>query len=67
MAGGARAEGDRPWLGKEREGSFSLRRVFNIWVSLAAVLCTFKLAYIFYNQNLHEEAGSVHELFCKRL
>ncbi|NXW10706.1 ESPL1 protein, partial [Fregetta grallaria] len=27
--------------------------------------CTFKLAYIFYNQNLHEEASSVCELFCK--
>ncbi|NWH55627.1 ESPL1 protein, partial [Fregata magnificens] len=31
------------------------------------VLCTFKLAYIFYNQNLYEEASSVCELFCKRL
>ncbi|NXX57412.1 ESPL1 protein, partial [Scopus umbretta] len=31
------------------------------------VLCTFKLAYIFYNQNLHEEASSVCELLCKRL
>ncbi|XP_064330418.1 separin isoform X1 [Phalacrocorax carbo] len=31
------------------------------------VLCTFKLAYIFYNQNLHEEASSVSELFCKGL
>ncbi|NXC43724.1 ESPL1 protein, partial [Penelope pileata] len=29
--------------------------------------CTFKLAYIFYNQNLHEEASSISELFCKRL
>ncbi|XP_052666207.1 separin [Harpia harpyja] len=31
------------------------------------VSCTFKLAYIFYNQNLHEEASSVCELLCKRL
>ncbi|XP_031458631.1 separin isoform X2 [Phasianus colchicus] len=29
--------------------------------------CTFKLAYIFYSQNLHKEAGSISELFCKRL
>ncbi|NXI66316.1 ESPL1 protein, partial [Anseranas semipalmata] len=29
--------------------------------------CTFKLAYIFYNQNLHEEAASISELFCKKL
>uniref|UniRef100_A0A8B9NR50 separase n=1 Tax=Accipiter nisus TaxID=211598 RepID=A0A8B9NR50_9AVES len=31
------------------------------------VSCTFKLAYIFYNQNLHEEASSVCELLCKWL
>ncbi|XP_009878391.1 PREDICTED: separin, partial [Charadrius vociferus] len=31
------------------------------------VSCAFKLAYIFYNQNLHEEASSVCELFCERL
>ncbi|XP_009705871.1 PREDICTED: separin-like, partial [Cariama cristata] len=31
------------------------------------VSCAFKLAYIFYNQNLHEEASSVCELLCKRL
>ncbi|NXL68697.1 ESPL1 protein, partial [Chordeiles acutipennis] len=31
------------------------------------VSCTFKLAYIFYNQNLHEEASSICELLCKRL
>ncbi|KAM9177083.1 separin [Mergus octosetaceus] len=30
-------------------------------------LCTFKLAYIFYNQNLHEEASSISELFCRML
>ncbi|XP_074670026.1 separin isoform X2 [Strix aluco] len=29
--------------------------------------CTFKLAYIFYNQNLHQEASSVCELFCQSL
>ncbi|NXV25073.1 ESPL1 protein, partial [Cepphus grylle] len=29
--------------------------------------CTFKLGYIFYNQNLHEEASAVCELFCARL
>ncbi|XP_021238121.1 separin isoform X2 [Numida meleagris] len=29
--------------------------------------CTFKLAYIFYNQNLHEEACSISELFCRKL
>ncbi|NXE16903.1 ESPL1 protein, partial [Lophotis ruficrista] len=29
--------------------------------------CTFKLAYIFYTQNLHEEASSVCEPLCKRL
>ncbi|XP_075301770.1 separin isoform X2 [Opisthocomus hoazin] len=29
--------------------------------------CAFKLAYIFYSQNLHEEASSVCQLFCKRL
>ncbi|XP_040395535.1 separin isoform X4 [Cygnus olor] len=29
--------------------------------------CTFKLAYIFYNQNLHKEASSVSELFCQTL
>ncbi|NXK00795.1 ESPL1 protein, partial [Corythaixoides concolor] len=28
------------------------------------VSCMFKLAYIFYNQSLHEEAASVCELFC---
>lgn len=27
----------------------------------------FKLAYIFYSQNLHEEATSVCELFCEKL
>ncbi|NWH62503.1 ESPL1 protein, partial [Geococcyx californianus] len=31
------------------------------------VSCAFKLAYIFYNQNLYEEASSICELFCKRL
>ncbi|CAM9940364.1 unnamed protein product [Bubo scandiacus] len=31
------------------------------------VSCTFKLAYIFYNQNLHQEASSVCELFCQSL
>ena len=50
-----------------RVGSCSPPHVFNIWVSLAAVSCTFKLAYLFYNQNLHEEASSVCELFCERL
>ncbi|XP_035169202.1 separin, partial [Oxyura jamaicensis] len=29
--------------------------------------CTFKLAYIFYNQNLHEEAISISKLFCQML
>ncbi|NXX14377.1 ESPL1 protein, partial [Podargus strigoides] len=29
--------------------------------------CAFKLGYIFYNQNLPEEAGSVCEEFCERL
>ncbi|XP_010221153.1 PREDICTED: separin, partial [Tinamus guttatus] len=29
--------------------------------------CTFKLAYIFYSQNLHEEVASLSTLFCKRL
>ncbi|KAM6039050.1 separin isoform 2-T2 [Chlamydotis macqueenii] len=29
--------------------------------------CTFKLAYIFYNQNLHKEASSICEPLCKRL
>ncbi|XP_071585533.1 separin isoform X1 [Heliangelus exortis] len=29
--------------------------------------CTFRLAYIFYNQNLHKEASSVCEIFCKGL
>ncbi|XP_040510871.2 LOW QUALITY PROTEIN: separin isoform X1 [Gallus gallus] len=29
--------------------------------------CTFKLAYVFYSQNLHKEASSVSELFCQRL
>ncbi|XP_062453073.1 separin [Rhea pennata] len=29
--------------------------------------CTFKLAYIFYSQNLHEEATSLSELLCRRL
>lgn len=33
----------------------------------ATALCTFKLAYIFYNQNLHEEASSISELFCRML
>lgn len=32
-----------------------------------AASCTFKLGYIFYNQNLHEEASAVCELFCARL
>ncbi|NXN65624.1 ESPL1 protein, partial [Himantopus himantopus] len=31
------------------------------------VSCAFKLAYIFYNQNLHKEASSICELFCERL
>ncbi|XP_026723096.1 separin, partial [Athene cunicularia] len=31
------------------------------------VWCTFKLAYIFYNQNLHQEASSVCKLFCQSL
>lgn len=67
MAGGARAEGDGRQLDREREGSFSLHHIFNIQLSLVAVSCTFKLAYIFYNQNLHEEASSVCELLCKWL
>ncbi|NXH15265.1 ESPL1 protein, partial [Bucco capensis] len=29
--------------------------------------CTFHLAYIFYNHNLHQEASSVCELFCESL
>ncbi|KAM6289136.1 LOW QUALITY PROTEIN: separin [Aegotheles albertisi] len=29
--------------------------------------CTFRLAYIFYNQSLHQEAASICELFCTRL
>ncbi|XP_072214309.1 separin [Excalfactoria chinensis] len=29
--------------------------------------CAFKLTYIFYSQNLHKEASSISELFCKRL
>ena len=33
----------------------------------SAASCTFKLAYIFYNQNLHQEASSVCELFCQSL
>ncbi|KAK4807355.1 hypothetical protein QYF61_014886 [Mycteria americana] len=65
VAGGAGVEGDCPWLDKEEE-SFSLHRVFNSWVLLAAVSCTFKLAYIFYNQNLYEEASFICELFCKK-
>lgn len=59
--------GDSPWLAEGEEGSFSLHHVFNVWVSLAAVSCTFKLAYIFYSQNLHEEASSICKLLCKRL
>ncbi|NXW51490.1 ESPL1 protein, partial [Nyctiprogne leucopyga] len=31
------------------------------------VSCTFKLAYIFYNQSLHEEASSICELLCQQL
>ncbi|XP_030366174.1 separin, partial [Strigops habroptila] len=31
------------------------------------VSCTFKLAYIFYSQNLHEEASSICEPLCKGL
>jgi len=50
-----------------RGGSFSRCHVFNTWVSPAAASCAFKLAYIFYSQNLHEEASSVCQLFCKRL
>ncbi|XP_053907687.1 separin isoform X1 [Cuculus canorus] len=37
-------------------------RYLNVTVS-----CAFKLAYIFYNQNLHKEASSLCELLCKRL
>ncbi|XP_065515782.1 separin isoform X3 [Lathamus discolor] len=33
----------------------------------ATVSCTFKLAYIFYSQNLHEEASSICEPLCKGL
>ncbi|XP_040437081.1 separin isoform X1 [Falco naumanni] len=29
--------------------------------------CTFKLAYIFYNQNLHKEASSICDIFCTSL
>ncbi|NXK57046.1 ESPL1 protein, partial [Chauna torquata] len=29
--------------------------------------CAFKLAYIFYSQNLHEEATSISELLCEKL
>ncbi|NXA43839.1 ESPL1 protein, partial [Eudromia elegans] len=29
--------------------------------------CTFKLAYIFYSQNLHQEVVSLSKLFCKKL
>lgn len=55
-------------MGRGEGGSHSVSITSLIfWVSLAAVSCAFKLAYIFYNQNLHEEAGSVCELFCERL
>ncbi|XP_072703553.1 separin isoform X1 [Ciconia boyciana] len=50
------------WMLEALEGLGSERaKYLDITVS-----CTFKLAYIFYNQNLYEEASFVCELFCKR-
>lgn len=48
-------------------GAWNLQHVFNGSLLPATALCTFKLAYIFYNQNLHEEASSISELFCRML
>lgn len=48
-------------------GTWNLQHIFNGSLLPATALCTFKLAYIFYNQNLHEEASSISELFCRML
>lgn len=44
-----------------------MQHIFDVSLFPATASCTFKLAYIFYNQNLHEEASSVSELFCQTL
>lgn len=54
------------WLGGcEWDSPFPTHLQYSIFPSTAS--CTFKLAYIFYSQNLHKEASSVSELFCQRL
>lgn len=53
--------------GARMGGALNLQHIFNISLFPATALCTFKLAYIFYNQNLHEEASSISELFCRML
>ncbi|NXQ95293.1 ESPL1 protein, partial [Sagittarius serpentarius] len=52
------------WMLEALEGLPESERVQYLDVTVS---CTFKLAYIFYNQNLHEEASSVCELLCTRL
>ncbi|NXS41301.1 ESPL1 protein, partial [Balaeniceps rex] len=60
----AGCRGSVAWMLEALEGLPESERAKYLDVT---VLCTFKLAYIFYNQNLHEEASSVCELFCQRL
>lgn len=51
--------------GCEWDSPFPTHLQYSIFPSTAS--CTFKLAYVFYSQNLYKEASSVSELFCKRL
>ncbi|NWS41443.1 ESPL1 protein, partial [Probosciger aterrimus] len=52
------------WMLEALEGLPESERAKYLDVTVA---CTFKLAYIFYNQNLHEEASSICEPLCKEL
>ncbi|XP_069735535.1 separin [Phaenicophaeus curvirostris] len=52
------------WMLDALEGLSGSKRTKYLDVTVS---CAFKLAYIFYHQNLHEEASSLCELLCKRL
>ncbi|NWY07607.1 ESPL1 protein, partial [Nothoprocta ornata] len=52
------------WMLAALEGLPSSKRAEYLEITAS---CAFKLAYIFYNQNLHEEVVSLSKLFCRRL
>ncbi|NXA56987.1 ESPL1 protein, partial [Nothocercus julius] len=52
------------WMLAALEGLPSSKRAEYLEITAS---CTFKLAYIFYSQNLHKEVASLSKLFCERL